>query len=227
MYESMSERSPRLRGLREGPPCNNRGAPSVRCRSLRWSTACWGRAGNRHGIGMRLCAIVVSILLAFSIDAGWDEIQERRAEQGVLAGLQRDFVSNQTQLSNVVAAHPRRAEAYSRFRSSSPDEVCRAPPDSANSIYTGLRAPRTFEGMSKYLVTMPSSVGPRTLEDVIAPTGRAVLLQWRVGRTHTTSEGLRFRAGHRAPAGAHLCRGGCLGPGVNIRNPWPSGIRNP
>lgn len=90
-------------------------------------------------------AIVLSILLAFAIDAGWDEIQERRAEQEILAGLQTDFVSNQMQLSSVVAAHRRRAANYSWFRSSSPDEIRRISPDSANSIYTELWGPRTFD----------------------------------------------------------------------------------
>lgn len=90
-------------------------------------------------------AIVLSILLAFAIDAGWDEIQERRAEQEILAGLETDFVSNQAQLSDVVATHRLRAATYSWFRSSSPDEIRRVSPDSVSGIYTHLWAPRTFD----------------------------------------------------------------------------------
>jgi hypothetical protein len=90
-------------------------------------------------------AIVISILLAFAIDAGWDELQERREEQDILAGVERDLLSNQTQLSLVIATHRQRAEVYRWFRSSSPDEVRGVSPDSASVIYTMLWAPRTFD----------------------------------------------------------------------------------
>ena len=36
-------------------------------------------------------AIVVSILLAFAIDAGWDRLKEAEEEQRILAGLEREF----------------------------------------------------------------------------------------------------------------------------------------
>jgi hypothetical protein len=90
-------------------------------------------------------AIVLSILLAFAIDAGWEEMQERRAEQEILAGLQTDFVSNRTQLTTVVDAHRRRAATYSWFRDSSPDDVRRISQDSASYVYTHLWGPRTFD----------------------------------------------------------------------------------
>jgi hypothetical protein len=48
-------------------------------------------------------AIVVSILLAFSIEAWWDEYQDRGEEQGILLGLKSEFEQNlafiDTQLS--------------------------------------------------------------------------------------------------------------------------------
>jgi hypothetical protein len=48
-------------------------------------------------------AIVVSILLAFSIEAWWDDYQDRGEEQGILLGLQSEFAQNlafiDTQLS--------------------------------------------------------------------------------------------------------------------------------
>jgi hypothetical protein len=104
-------------------------------------------ANSRSGLRRVLdgAAIVLSILLAFAIDAGWDEVQERRAEQEILAGLQTDFTANQAQLSSVVAAHRRRAEVYSWFRGSSLEEIRDVSQDSANMIYTELWAPRTFD----------------------------------------------------------------------------------
>ncbi len=40
------------------------------------------------------CAIVVSILLAFAIQAWWDEYQDRAEEQGILLGLKSEFDHN-------------------------------------------------------------------------------------------------------------------------------------
>jgi len=41
-------------------------------------------------------AIVVSILLAFSIEAWWDNLQDRAEEQGILLGLKSEFEQNLT-----------------------------------------------------------------------------------------------------------------------------------
>jgi hypothetical protein len=52
--------------------------------------------------------IVFSILLAFAIDAGWDEWQERRAETEILQALEADLESYQVRFS-------RRAEFYAEM----------------------------------------------------------------------------------------------------------------
>jgi hypothetical protein len=43
-------------------------------------------------------AIVVSILLAFGIQAWWEGRQERRVELDILSGLRSDFEANREQL---------------------------------------------------------------------------------------------------------------------------------
>ena len=45
-------------------------------------------------------AIVISILLAFAIDAWWEERQDRQEEQRILLGLQLEFAAIEQQLSN-------------------------------------------------------------------------------------------------------------------------------
>lgn len=47
--------------------------------------------GRRGRILLEGVVIVLSILLAFAIDAGWDERQERRAEQEILQALSAEF----------------------------------------------------------------------------------------------------------------------------------------
>jgi hypothetical protein len=45
-------------------------------------------------LSVEAAAIVGSILLAFAIDAWWEERQERRAEEGILDTLQKEFSAN-------------------------------------------------------------------------------------------------------------------------------------
>ena len=49
--------------------------------------------------------IVVSILLAFGIDAWWEERRERIEEQEILLGLKQEFEQNQRAIENQVALH--------------------------------------------------------------------------------------------------------------------------
>ena len=55
--------------------------------------------------------IVVSILLAFGIDAWWDGKQERRVERELLGAIQAEFSQNQRQLVRVVEHHAQIREA--------------------------------------------------------------------------------------------------------------------
>jgi hypothetical protein len=56
-------------------------------------------------------AIVVSILLAFAIDAWWDEAGERSRERTVLAGLRGEFDANRGRLAANLAQHEGTHEA--------------------------------------------------------------------------------------------------------------------
>ena len=59
--------------------------------------------------------IVGSILLAFGIDAWWDEGQERRGEQEVLTSLQAEFEENVDLLDAWIGIHHRVDVATERF----------------------------------------------------------------------------------------------------------------
>jgi len=49
------------------------------------------RLSPRLRIGLEAVAVVISILLAFGIDAWWGSLGERREEQQILRGLQEEF----------------------------------------------------------------------------------------------------------------------------------------
>jgi hypothetical protein len=76
-------------------------------------------------------AIVVSILLAFGIQAWWEGRQERVQEQEILAGLQREL----QEISDVIDEDLRDTEAAQSllrtFLAMTPDQASRIPPDSA------------------------------------------------------------------------------------------------
>ena len=56
-------------------------------------------------ISVEAAAIVASILLAFAIDAWWDEREKRSEEAEILLGLQKEFVMNREFLGRRLAAH--------------------------------------------------------------------------------------------------------------------------
>ena len=59
--------------------------------------------------------IVVSILLAFGIDAWWDERQDRREEAEILAGLEREFVDYRDSLIAAMDRHALMMSAMSEL----------------------------------------------------------------------------------------------------------------
>ena len=68
-------------------------------------------------------AIVVSILLAFSIDAWWTERKERDIEHAALLELRSDLVESRDQLANVLRSLESAREQFFHFQSSTPEEL--------------------------------------------------------------------------------------------------------
>lgn len=60
---------------------------------------------NTRGLLIEGVVIVLSILLAFAIDAWWDERQERVLESEILLGLQQEFAGNKTDLEERIGRH--------------------------------------------------------------------------------------------------------------------------
>lgn len=54
---------------------------------------------------VEIVVIVFSILLAFAIEAWWDERQEREDEREILAGLEREFISYRDKLDFALRRH--------------------------------------------------------------------------------------------------------------------------
>ncbi len=78
--------------------------------------------------------IVVSILLAFAIDALWDERKERLLEDEVLAALTTEFQTNLREIDTVIAFHTRTRETVEELFGST-EEALRAQDPQRHSEY--------------------------------------------------------------------------------------------
>ena len=92
-------------------------------------------------------AIVLSILLAFSIDAWWDERKERAEEQDVLQSLYVEFETNRDEAAVVVAAHEVAVEAVASFLAMSDDEILALPETDIQRLLRYFANPRTFDAV--------------------------------------------------------------------------------
>ncbi len=67
--------------------------------------------------------IVISILLAFGIDAMWDEYQERIEEEEILAALQTEFETNLSEIETVIDFHSRARDTIDEMVSGTEEEI--------------------------------------------------------------------------------------------------------
>lgn len=98
----------------------------------------------RRRIGEGL-AIVVSILLAFAIDALWDDRQERIEEQEVLAALVADFQLNRAEVAEVIETHEFGRQRVAALAQMTIDEVGALSNDEVVATVVEMANPRTFD----------------------------------------------------------------------------------
>ena len=87
----------------------------------------------------------MSILVAFAIDAAWEERQERLEERGILEALQRDFEQNRTMIGEVIAIHSVFEDRIARLDRMTSEEVQSLSQDSVGVFIGALGSPRTFD----------------------------------------------------------------------------------
>ena len=74
-------------------------------------------------LSVEAAAIVGSILLAFVIDAWWDDVQERAEEREILTALRTEFEANQKVLAQTAEAHRRALNAMQDIVSASKSDI--------------------------------------------------------------------------------------------------------
>ena len=85
------------------------------------------RAGRRTG---EAAVIVISILLAFAIDALWAQQQRRVEEREILAALAEEFAANLEQIDGVIAVYESGKQWVERMVSM-PEDSIRALPQTS------------------------------------------------------------------------------------------------
>ena len=95
-------------------------------------------------ITVQATAIVVSILLAFAIDAGWAESQERELEHRTLEALRSDLEATNVELDRLLRGVAAARENFSRFQSASPAELVEFDAEEVRLTIVSLVTPASF-----------------------------------------------------------------------------------
>ena len=75
--------------------------------------------------------VVLSILLAFGIDAAWDNRTERAEERALLEGLYSELTANRQEIEEIVTTARMAQNAARRFAAITPEQAATIHPDSA------------------------------------------------------------------------------------------------
>ena len=109
--------------------------------------------------------IVLSILLAFGIEASWSERGERRAEAEALQGLKDDFVENLARLASVMSEHAEVRDASVRLLAMTGPE--------ANQIVSDV----VMDTLVMALIAYPKVFPVTATYDALIASGRIELLE--------------------------------------------------
>ncbi len=101
-----------------------------------------GRARSRAG---EAAVIVISILLAFAIEAMWAQQQVRGEERLALAGLVEEFSTNLEQVDRAIARHELGEEWVERLMAISEDSIRALSQTSISEMMLATGNPWTFE----------------------------------------------------------------------------------
>ena len=109
--------------------------------------------------------IVISILLAFAIDAWWEERSERKAETVLLERLQADYIDIQSALRLVEQEHREASEACVFFMGMASGESLPATPEVDRKVALVFLASRTFNPGSGAVASFHSAEGARLVRN--------------------------------------------------------------
>ena len=111
-------------------------------------------------------AIVLSILVAFAIDAGWENMREREEEQEILAGIQRDMLENRAELDTLIRGLEDSHTAFARIMDATPGELGALSDSAAAALLTPIVIVGTFNPYQGAITSALSAGKLHLLRDV-------------------------------------------------------------
>lgn len=135
-------------------------------------------------------AIISSILVAFMIDAWWDDVQQRKHLETVLASLEAGFTENMVLIDSNIDYVATDRNRVQRFIDMTPDEAAKIPPEETFSILEAIWRPGTNENNSSLLISILDAENINLLGNIA--------LQEAIARWRTQIDELEERAGQLA-----------------------------
>jgi len=108
-------------------------------------------------LSIEAAAIVVSILLAFTIDAWWDNRQDRAEERELLKSLNVEFEANRDQADSIISYLDRDVQSVAMLMELRQDEILALPAEVVETIIGSLATPRTFDAVRGSIDSMIGS----------------------------------------------------------------------
>jgi hypothetical protein len=126
-------------------------------------------------LSIEAAAIVGSILLAFAIDAWWEDRQNREAEQVALRSLREDFEASHQELSERLRSLENAHIHFAEFQSFSPEDIEQLQQSTIDQMITGLMTGATFD---PFLGTIDAMVADGRLALIRNQKIRELLSKW-------------------------------------------------
>ena len=144
-------------------------------------------SGRRLGrLVPEMIAIVVSILLAFSIDAAWEARSQRLREHEALSGLQADFLETRKQLQGSVEFGHSRITSLEALGAVATGRVPAPSTDSINFLLGQIIWYNNFDPVTS---TLDALEGSGELSILRSERLRGLLAAWESDRSDTREDG--------------------------------------
>lgn len=144
----------------------------------------WGR------VAVESAAVVLSILLAFSIDASWSERQERAREQALLRGILADYRASRAELAERVRLAARMAQNTALLTQQVSDWDGATLLSVADSLILGVLGGPTYEPATN---TLDAALGSGEIELIRSDAVKAELAHWRRALLDTREDEVEVR----------------------------------
>ena len=142
-------------------------------------------------IGVQAAAIVVSILLAFAIEAWWAEKQEQDIEQRTLQALQSDLAASNEELDKLLRRLVKARTDFARFQSASPSEIVEFDAEAVRVTMVSLVTPASFNPVTATLDALSSDGRMGLISD---PQLLRQLSSWQKALDDIEGNGVDLRA---------------------------------